>query len=131
MGGELYKRYELKKGRTLPKNAIPCSLMDEITGKQVFWIKCERDDKSNKWHFIAFDGMKNKKTGTYELIGEKIQGNPENVNGHILVKHGNDYSYEGLKKYFQNSDIEGIVFHHSGGELMCKIRKKDFGIKRK
>ena len=82
--------------------------------------------------------MENKEDGTYELCGEKLQGNPEHLTGHILVKHGievlpvTDLSFEGLKNYLSNPDldIEGIVFHHKIDGRMCKIRKCDFGIKR-
>jgi len=51
INGELYKRFDLKKGRNLPPNAIPCQEADKITGHHPHWIKCNRDDKSNKYHF--------------------------------------------------------------------------------
>ena len=134
--GELYKRFNLKKGRTLPPSAIPCQEPDEITGHHPHWIKCDRDDKSDKWHFVAFDALENKEEGTYELCGEKVQGNPENIVGHQLIRHGcevldiADFSFEGLKSFLKVADIEGIVFHDSESDKMCKIRKSDFGIKR-
>lgn len=134
--GELYKRFDLKKGRTLPPNAIPCQEPDSISGHHPHWIKCERNDKGNKWHFIAFDALENKDDGTYELCGKKVQGNPENIEGHQLIKHGcenldiTDFSFEGLKKFLEVADIEGIVFHDSESDRMCKIRKSDFGIRR-
>lgn len=136
--GELYKRFDLKKGRTLPLNAIPCQEPDPITGHHPHWVKCERDDKANKYHFEAFDWLSTQMVapdGTYELIGEKVQGNPENIDRHILVKHGSykeplkDRTFEGIKEYLTHRDIEGIVFHHPDGR-MCKIRKSDYGIKR-
>lgn len=136
--GELYKRYDVKKGKQVPANAIPCQEPDEITGHWPHWIKCERNNPADKWHFVGFDDLENKEDGTYELCGEKLQGNPEHLTGHILVKHGievlpvTDLSFEGLKNYLSNAelDIEGIVFHHINDERMCKIRKCDFGIKR-
>lgn len=136
--GELYKRYDVKKGKQVPANAIPCQEPDEITGHWPHWIKCDRNNPSDKWHFVGFDALENKEDGTYELCGEKIQGNPEHVIGHILIKHGieilpvTDFSFEGLKNYLSNSElyIEGIVFHHKSDGRMCKIRKCDFGIKR-
>lgn len=137
IGGELYKRFDLKKGRTLPLNAIPCQKPDEITGHHPHWVKCDRNDNSNKYHFEAFDLLDNKEEGTYELCGERIQGNPENIEGHKLIQHGSyilpieDLSFFGLKQYLEITDIEGIVFHHEFDDRMCKIRKSDFGIKRK
>lgn len=137
--GELYKRYDVKKGKQVPENAIPCQEPDEITGHWPHWIKCDRNNPADKWHFVAFDSLENKENGTYELCGEKIQGNPERIKGHLLIKHGNetlpitDFSFNGLKTYLSmpDVDIEGIVFHHKSDGRMCKIRKSDFGIKRK
>lgn len=134
--GELYKRFDLKKGRVLPPNSIPCQEPDSKSGHHPHWVKCDRDDKSNKWHFVAFDRLENKEDGTYELCGEKVQGNPEKIEGHELIKHGcevleiSDFSFEGLKSFLEVADIEGIVFRHSENDQMCKIRKSDFGIRR-
>jgi len=136
INGELYKRFDLKKGRNLPPNAIPCQEADKITGHHPHWIKCNRDDKSNKYHFEAFDQLEDKYDGTYELCGEKIQSNPEKIKGHELIKHGSSWmffeeiSFEYIKQYLYGKDIEGIVFHHMNDDRMCKIRKKDFGMKR-
>lgn len=136
--GELYKRYDVKKGKQVPANAIPCQEPDEITGHWPHWIKCDRNNPADKWHFVGFDTLENKEDGTYELCGEKLQGNPEHFYGHILIKHGievlpiTNFSFEVLKNYLSNQylDIEGIVFHHKSDGRMCKIRKCDFGIKR-
>jgi len=135
--GDLYKRFDLKKGRVLPPNSIPCQEADEITGHHPHWIKCERDDPSNKWHFKAFDCLTFKTDGTYELCGKKVQGNPENIEGHKLIRHSEAIlpayppkSFEGLRNYLELYDIEGIVFHHKSDDRMCKIRKSDFGLKR-
>ena len=133
---ELYKRFDKKKGRTLPPNSIPCQEADLITGHHPHWVKCERNDNANKWHFVAFDDLENKENGSYELCGEKIQGNPEKIIGHRLIKHGtekldiSDFSFEGLKHFLEITAIEGIVFHHMIDGRMCKIRKTDFGIRR-
>ena len=134
--GELYKRFDLKKGRALPPNAIPCQEPNEITGHHPHWVKCERDDNSNKWHFVAFDALEYKEAGTYELCGKKVQGNPEKIEGHQLIKHGCEvlditvFSFDGLRSFLEINDIEGIVFHDSESDKMCKIRKSDFGIRR-
>jgi len=136
IGGELYKRFDLKKGRVLPPNAIPCQKPDEVTGHHPYWVRCERDDNSNKWHFAAFDAMDHKEDGTYELCGEKVQGNPERIKGHQLIRHGIevlsivDYTFDGLRSFLESTDIEGIVFHDYNSNKMCKIRKSDFGIQR-
>lgn len=136
INGELYKRFDLKKGRKLPLNAIPCQEADRITGHHPHWVKCDRKDNSNKYHFEAFEKLENKEDGTYELCGEKVQGNPEKIEGHKLIKHGIEkldlinFDFERIKHFLTVTDIEGIVFHHLTDDRMCKIRKKDFGIKR-
>lgn len=138
INGELYKRYDVKAGRSVPEGAIPCQEPDEVTGHWPHWVKCNRDDKADKWHFAALDIAPVLPDGTYELCGPKIQGNPEQLSEHYLIKHGSghkvlgltDLSFEGIKQFLTVNDIEGIVFHEVGGDRMCKIRKSDFGIKR-
>lgn len=132
--GNLYKRYDVKKGRQVPPNAIPCQEPDVITGHWPHWVKCDPD--TDKYFFEAFNHPEfDRADGTYELIGPKVQGNPEKYPVHTLVKHGaedlmvTDRSFDWLKMYLSRVDIEGIVFHHPDGR-MCKIRKSDFGIKR-
>lgn len=136
---DIYKRLDVKKGRTAPIGAIPCQEADPITGHHPHWIKCDRNDPADKYFFIAFDKLENKEDGTYELLSENFQGrcmrkNPENINGFCLVKHGseilelNDFSYEGIKKFLEDNFIEGIVFHHKTDGRMCKIKRSNFGI---
>jgi len=135
--GELYKRYDVKRGKEVPEGAIPCQEPDEITGHWPHWIKCDRNNPADKWHFEAFDNQYFHGEGTYELCGPKIQGNPEKIQFHELVRHGctivelKERTFEYIKEYLSDSrnDIEGIVFHHLDGR-MCKIRKSDFGVKR-
>lgn len=136
INGALYKRYDVKKGKLVPENAIPCQEPDEITGHWPHWVLCRRDDPADKYHFEAFDmPMVPYKDGTYELCGPKIQGNPEKFKYHILVRHGyvvlpKITDFDGLRNYLMSCDIEGIVFHQPLTGKMCKIRKSDFGIKR-
>jgi len=47
-----------------------------------------------------------------------------------LVLDIKDYSFEGLKLYLTDNDMEGIVFWDVDSNRKCKIRKKDFGIER-
>jgi len=146
INGELYKRYDVKKGKSIPENAIPCQEPDEITGHWPHWVKCDRSNNGDQWHFKAFDEAPKLEDGTYELCGPKIQGNPEDLKFHYLVKHGKHevamggmpamkYASSLIFVYFEkflsdvNNNIEGIVFHHPDGR-MCKLRKSDYGIKR-
>ncbi len=139
--GEIYKRYDVKKGRQIPDGAIPCQEADLITGHHPHWLKCSQDKNEDKYFFEGFNSLAELgkvEDGTYELIGEKVQGNPEKIEGHHLVKHGakvlqgliNPMTFENLKEYLEKVDIEGIVFHHKSDGRMCKLRKSDFGIRR-
>ena len=134
--GNIYKRYDVKKGKSVPNGAIPCQDADLITGHWPHWLLCDRNNKSDKYFFEAFDRQFPLENGTYELVGPKIQGNPENISLNTLILHGyetldiKDFSFESLIEYLTHNDIEGIVFHHIVKDKMCKIRKSDFGIKR-
>nr|WP_199002728.1 hypothetical protein [Flavobacterium sp. ASV13] len=138
IGGELFKRLDAKKGRSIPSNAIPCQEADLITGHHPHWVKCDRVKSEDKHFFEGFDRLELKTDGTYELCGPKVQGNPENFEKHTLVKHGSEiidlenFVFEDLKVFLMNdeTDMEGIVFHHISDDRMCKLRKSDFGIKR-
>lgn len=139
--------------KPVPEGAIPCQDPDSVTGHWPHWVKCDRNNPEDKWHWEGYDnllkyytdalldGIPNVKIpdGTYELIGEKIQGNPEKVEGHFLTKHGwhlidweGDYSFENVKRIIEHWPFEGIVFHHKdeNDDRMCKIRKTDFGLTR-
>lgn len=136
INGTLYKRYDVKKGREVPYGAIPCQDPDPITGHWPHWVQCEEASPEDKYAFEAFNVMWCRSNGTYELCGPKVQGNKEKLSEHRLLEHGawkiddlEDRSYDGIKAYLLDHDIEGIVFHHPDGR-MCKIRKSDFGIKR-
>lgn len=141
INGRLYKRYDVKKGRSVPPNAIPCQEPDQITGHWPHWVLAVRGDGNFKWSLEAFDAMPDseKFDGTYELCGPKVQGNKERLDRHVLVPHGEwvldipqeQWTFDGLRDYLSNpeNDIEGIVFHEVNGK-MCKIRKSDFGVER-
>ena len=144
INGELYKRYDVKKGRQIPEGAIPCQEADTITGHHPHWLICDVNKQEDKYFFEGLrQTLKNMSLsilpdGTYELVGEKVQNNPERITGHLLVRHGIEtidllsLDFEYLKEYLSNpdNDIEGIVFHHKSDNRMCKLRKSDFGIKR-
>ena len=146
INGLLHKRYDakidIKTGvykKSIPEGAIPCQEADTKSGHHPHWVPCDRNNKADRYHFEGFDNLEIKADGTYELCGPKVQRNPENLNEHQLIKHGTheivlaNLSFEGLKTFLtQNeNDIEGIVFHHKTADKMCKIRKSDFGVRRK
>ena len=135
--GELYKRYDAKKGKQPPAGAIPCQPEpDEITGHWPHWVKCDRNNAADKWFFAAYDYYMKRgayfDNWTYEAIGEHFQGNPYNMDYDTLYAHGmshialRSFTFEYIKEFLKNNKIEGIVFwYHS--EPICKIKRSDFG----
>ena len=141
INGELYKRYDVKNGKQVPDGSIPCQEADLITGHHPHWLKCSKEKNEDKYFFEGYNSLtelSKVEDGTYELIGEKVQGNPEKIEGHHLVKHGvkeliglvHPMTFDNLKQYLETVDIEGIVFHHKSDGRMCKLRKSDFGLRR-
>lgn len=131
--GTLYKRRELRKGDPVPP-LFEQADFDEETGKTVGWLPCDIGS-DDRWHLEAFNNAGFPADGTYELIGPKVQGNPERVDYHQLVAHADaktldaPRTFEGLRDWLADKDIEGIVFHHPDGR-MAKIKLRDFGLKR-
>lgn len=132
--GKIYRRYDYKPGKTLPKNAIPCQeKADPITGHFPHWLLCEENNKrDDKWYLNAFKTKNNWENGTYELVGPHFASNPYKLESDALWKHGSTIikdaprTYAGLKEYLKIHYIEGIVFYRGNGE-MCKIKRSDFG----
>ncbi len=134
---ELYKRREIRPGENTPEGFEEAGRDDE-TGKIVGWIRVG-DGPDDRWHREAATiGSPNfLADGTYELIGPKVQGNPERATHHVLVKHGSlrpddepPRDFEGLREWFKdNPHMEGLVFHHPDGRL-GKIKLRDFAIRR-
>jgi hypothetical protein len=136
-GGKLYKRYEVKPGAIPPANFEPATDVDENTGKQQGWVLVG-DGPEDRWHREAFTADKGSFVdGSYELVGPKVQGNPEGFESHTLVPHGaivlpssTPRDFEGLREWLKTAGIEGIVWYHPDGR-MVKIKARDFGIRLK
>jgi len=132
--GELFKRRELR-----PHDAEPTGFeladRDDETGKRVGWVPVG-DGPEDRWFREAFDhaGLPD---GTYELLGPKVQGNPEGQSRHVLVAHNLGLrlvpepprDFEGLRAWLAGRDMEGVVWHHPDGRR-AKIKLRDFGHRR-
>ena len=130
--GKLYKRREAKLGDVVPVD-FELVGFDEETKKSVGWVPVG-DGPEDKW--FREGHVPGLTDGTYELVGPKVQGNPEHYETHRLVSHEDTGAFEdaprdfdGLKSWMAGRDIEGIVFHHPDGR-MAKIKLRDFGLKR-
>ena len=139
INGEFYKRYDAKNGKHVPNGAIKCQEeADPITGHLPCWVKVDENNPSDKWIYQAYyntcmwtnQGL-NLEDGTYEAVGKHFQGNPYNLTGDSIIKHGSEIieverTFDGIKKYLSENYIEGIVFWKDG-EPKCKIKRSDFG----
>jgi hypothetical protein len=127
--GSWWARREVKPGKNPPPGFVEIA-RDDTTGKIVGWEPAER---SSFWKYLdeAIGEAADWAPGTYELIGPKINGNPEGSERHTLVRHGADdlgavpLDYAGLAAWLRERPWEGIVFHGSHGRL-AKIKRRDF-----
>jgi hypothetical protein len=134
--GVLYKRFALPEGRVRPDGFLEEEWEgEEGKRKLIGWVPVG-DGPDDRWHREAFLGRALLfPDGTYELVGPKIQGNPEQATEHTLVRHGDfvldgvPRDFAGLAAYLASVDMEGIVWHHEDGR-MAKIKARDFGIRR-
>lgn len=145
INGELYKRYDAKNGKPVPKGAIKCQEeADPVTGHFPCWVKCDRDNPNDQWYWQAYDekiivesyvaghNIDILPDGTYEAIGIHFRNNPYRFFGDVLVRHGlatlPDFprTFEGMKEYLRKNNIEGVVFWKDG-QPQCKIKRSDFG----
>ena len=131
--GRLYKRYEVKSGKILPPDFEPAEEVDKNTGKQPGWRPVGTGPE-DAYHREAFTGTE--PDGTYELIGPKIQGNPEKWPNRVLIPHGKNEihaprTFSELREWFLGAGnvFEGVVWWHPDGR-MVKIKAKDFGVNR-
>lgn len=114
-----------------PEGFIACNEHpDQKTGHWPGWVPVLDNDK---WHLIGLQNTPDISDGTFELVGPKVNGNNENLDDHVLVKHGSvvaedlqDRTFDSIRDWLETHDVEGLVFHHPDGR-MAKIRRKDFG----
>jgi len=134
-GGRLFKRRELRPTDSAPVGFEEADF-DEKTGKRVGWVPVG-DGPDDRYFREAFERFHTPPAdGTFELIGPKVQGNPEKRKWHELVRHGllkplepPPRTYEGLRDWLAAHSMEGLVWHHPDGR-MAKIKGRDFGLKR-
>lgn len=129
--GEYFKRRTIRSRKEPPEDFIVMD-WDVNAGKRFGWVPVTEDDK---WHMEAL--WNHFSDGTYELIGPRIQGNPEGYGQHVLMghKYGEIYygilrTFDGIREFMKDKDIEGIVFHHQDGR-MAKIKKSDYRMERR
>ncbi|WP_441250748.1 hypothetical protein [Kitasatospora sp. McL0602] len=132
--GRWWARREVKPGKQPPPGFLAVE-RDEVTGKTVGWEPVEQSSFA-KFHAEALAGWAGG-PGGYELIGPKVNGNPDASATHQLVRHGwaspavgEDVAtaprdFDGLREWLTDRAYEGLVFHHPDGR-MAKIKARDF-----
>jgi hypothetical protein len=133
--GQWWARREVKPGKTPPPNYRPVET-DEETGKTVGWEPIGQSAFA-KYHAEAIGQSMLPGPGTYELVGPKINGNPDGFGGHIVIPHGwaplsdrleaefAPRGYDDLREWLTDRDWEGLVWHHPDGR-MAKLKRRDF-----
>ncbi len=152
--GRWWARREVKPGKTPPANYVPLST-DPATGKTMGWEPIEQSAFA-KFHVEALHapfgvidmtpggqlktdhGMPIPVPGTYELVGPRVNGNPEGIDEHLLVRHGYTAvvdatemetlprDFDGLRGWLlAHPTWEGIVWHNQDGR-MAKLKRRDF-----
>lgn len=137
-GSAWWARREVKAGKPAPAGFVELG-RDEETGKTMGWEPAEQSG-FGKLLMQTVDEQEHALTrhvpgwheGTYELIGPKVNGNPERCTGHVLVFHGHadqlpdaPRTFDELATWLHAHPYEGIVWHHEDGR-MAKIKKRDF-----
>lgn len=127
-------RREVKPGATPPKFWVEVD-SDPLTGKRVGWEPYGNSGFAKFVDEVLGDdpSVGDWPEGTYELIGPKINGNPEQVDGpHQLRRHGAwqvwgwvGRDFASMRTAVTRLSWEGVVFHHPDGR-MAKIKRRDF-----
>jgi hypothetical protein len=143
--GKLYKRHEVKPGKRPPFGWTPADDADPNTGKQPGWVAVDDRDPGDQYHREAWRSWEltegaTPADGTHELVGPKVQGNPDGYSAHVLINHETETAfddatpepprdYDGLRDWMltvaAEDGYEGIVWHHPDGRL-AKLKRRDF-----
>uniref|UniRef100_A0AAU2VGM1 Uncharacterized protein n=1 Tax=Streptomyces sp. NBC_00003 TaxID=2903608 RepID=A0AAU2VGM1_9ACTN len=144
-GTDWWARREVKPGKIPPPGYVALST-DEVTGRTVGWEPIKQSSFAT-FHAEAVANVQVPTVparpfapGTYELIGPKINGNPEGRKSHRLILHaeadvvslpGRDFDTvrQTVLQLAEIDHAEGIVFHRNPGDPnteMAKIKARDF-----
>lgn len=153
--GAWWARREVKPGKTPPPGWREID-RDETTGKRVGWEPIEQSGFAKLWREVVRRAAKFPQypdppldvidwlPGTYELVGPKINGNPEGLDVHDLEPHGSTffsasgYVFPGVTERITVADLieacrfrgwEGIVWWRDPGDPDCdkaKLKVRDF-----
>lgn len=134
--GRWWGRREIKPGKETPPYFVEAD-RDEVTQKVMGWEPIGYSSFA-KYHAeaLAHGALLDTRPGTFELVGPRINGNPEHYAQHDLVRHedaelivSGDRSYGEMRRILtflhEKYGHEGVVFKHPDGR-MAKLKAKDF-----
>lgn len=133
--GTWWARREVKPGKAPPPGFV-AEEHDTVTGKTAGWEPAGQSGFAGL-HAEALGSGGCARPGTYELVGPKVNGNPEAFAAHLLIRHGwmrlddrldvedMPRDYDGLACWLAGREWEGVVFHCPDGR-MAKIKRKGF-----
>jgi hypothetical protein len=130
--GIWWARREVKPGKPTPPGYRPIST-DEVTGKTMGWEPIGQSSFAKAFDSaapVSGDELPDE-PGTYELVGPKVNGNPEGFEHHALIPHGRfeldspGRTYDELASWLAAHSYEGIVWHHPDGVRYAKLKRRD------
>jgi hypothetical protein len=135
-GDYWWTRRELRPSAESPEGFLWADF-DEVTGKTVGWMPEASSGFSKYLHeaLALGAGAGNEwPEGTYELCGPKVNGNPEGLAWHRLVRHAAAERYpamnaplgcDELRRALTALPWEGLVWYHPDGRR-AKLKRRDF-----
>lgn len=139
--GEAFVRRSVKKGKKIPEGFLLAEF-DAFT-ETMFGVEPVEKSGFRKMFNEAVENLTEPLTeGTFELVGPKINGNPEGFDKHVLIRHGSedfveipdlrtinrDDAFAILKEIFtdlKERGIEGVVWWGLD-DRRVKLRVHDF-----
>ncbi|WP_412544156.1 hypothetical protein R8Z50_17145 [Longispora sp. K20-0274] len=139
--GTWWARREVKPGKQPPAGFVLVQ-HDEVTGRSMGWEPVAQSAfarlHTEALATIVDRGPTAVPGATYELLGPKINRNPEGATAHLLVRHGHQSpadeadlrslprDFDGIRAWLAARPAwEGVVFHHPDGRR-AKIKGRDF-----
>lgn len=131
-GERWWARREVRPDKQPPANYVLVE-RDDVTGKTVGWEPIEQSAFA-KYHAeaLTYQQFGTWPVGTYELVGPKVNRNPERAGQHELWAHvaaevleDAPRTFDALGAWLADFKGEGIVWHHPDGR-MAKLKRRDF-----
>lgn len=130
IGGELYRAVDRRSARGRGPDVVD---PDRIRKRWKVWAKASAEYPEDEYLVKAYENTPwCREDGTYEAVGPHFKGNPYCLDADFLEKHGRikhypERTFEGIRQYLEEHEIEGLIFYR-GREIGCQITRQDFGI---